>query len=476
MTTLEKPELERWQKIKAFSLYYLNAHILKPFSELLHDDWFKMLGEKYSVLAAPRGFAKSHIFSFFYPLYALLMEGAKDILLVGSSESKTARWVRKIAYELENNPLIIEHFGQQKRQGGKWTTTELELANGSSLLGIGVGANIRGYRPDILLPDDIEDSEHVLSEDQRAKIWEWFWTDALYTLKPTGQIALIGTIEHPLSLINTMLNDEHLSKSWAQKKYQALITDEAGNEQSVWPEQWSTAHLVAEREMNPIAFEQERMNNPVPDSLRPFHDEDIIYYDKLPKGLSYTTTMDPAIATGPKNDFTAIVTVGTDEHGHMYLAEITKKRMLPDETIRELFNHIIEWEPHTVGLETTGFQKMLKIAFELEAKKRHLYPNIKELSWDKSKLGTKKEYRIQALQPLYKRGMIHHARNMKDLRIELLSFPAGRHDDVLDALAYHLDLIEPHKAPKRRDIRPDTYAAFEAKIKGNDRRSIKWHE
>ena len=441
--------LLRWQKLKAFCLYYLNHHIVKPFCPL-HDEWFQMCSEKYTVGAAPRGFAKSSIFMRFYPLFAALHEGPKDIVLVSSTEALVIESMLMIQRELETNPLILDHFGPQKSDE-KWTNTHIRLKNGSVIRAMGSGAKLRGFRPDIVIIDDIENDENVLSEDYRKKTWEWFWKAVMNTVKPTGQVLVAGTILHPLSFISTLLEDEHLNESWTKNKFRALVTDLAGNEHSVWPEQYPTTWLVSKRDMNPTAFEQEYMNNPVPDSLRPFHDEDIQYYDRLPKGLSYTTTMDPAIATNSKNDYTAIVTVGTDEHGNMYIAEVTKKRMLPDESIKELFSHVIQWQPHTVGIETTGFQKMLKTAFELEAKKRHLYPNIVELSWDKSKLGKKKEYRIQALQPLYKRRMIHHARNMKDLRIELLSFPAGQHDDTLDALAYHLDILEPSKASNDRD-------------------------
>ena len=54
-----------------------------------------------------------------------------------------------------------------------------------------------------------------------------------------------------------------------------------------------------------------------------------------------------------------------------------------------------------------------------------------------------KEDRIRALIPLFERGnvLIEYARCL-DLIEELEQFPSGRHDDILDALAYQLDIVK----------------------------------
>ncbi len=71
-------------------------------------------------------------------------------------------------------------------------------------------------------------------------------------------------------------------------------------------------------------------------------------------------------------------------------------------------------------------------------KRRKRYMDIVELraTGDKSS-------RIRGLVPLYKTGIIFHRRTQSpDLEAELLSFPGGKHDDIIDALAYQLQIVD----------------------------------
>ena len=54
-----------------------------------------------------------------------------------------------------------------------------------------------------------------------------------------------------------------------------------------------------------------------------------------------------------------------------------------------------------------------------------------------------KEARIRALQPLFEQGLIEIRRDMTDFVDELLSFPRGKHDDLIDSLSLALDKLLP---------------------------------
>ena len=77
--------IQEWELFEAFCLYYFSHRCPKPFSDM-HKEWFKAVFDTAGVvLAAPRGFAKSHIFSLFLPLYVLLTKPNTKIALIGSS-------------------------------------------------------------------------------------------------------------------------------------------------------------------------------------------------------------------------------------------------------------------------------------------------------------------------------------------------------------------------------------------------------
>jgi hypothetical protein len=54
-----------------------------------------------------------------------------------------------------------------------------------------------------------------------------------------------------------------------------------------------------------------------------------------------------------------------------------------------------------------------------------------------------KEARIRRLQPIMEQGLIEIRKDMTDIEDELLSFPRGKHDDLIDALSYQLDYLVP---------------------------------
>ncbi len=57
--------------------------------------------------------------------------------------------------------------------------------------------------------------------------------------------------------------------------------------------------------------------------------------------------------------------------------------------------------------------------------------------------GRNKEVRIRGIIPRYASGGIFHIEGeCRDLETELLVFPKGAHDDVVDSLAYQNDIAE----------------------------------
>jgi hypothetical protein len=73
-----------------------------------------------------------------------------------------------------------------------------------------------------------------------------------------------------------------------------------------------------------------------------------------------------------------------------------------------------------------------------EQRRREEYFNITEL-----KATGKKEDRIRGLIPMFRNGVIKHRKHMKELEDELLTFPVGKYDDVIDSLAYLQQLLKP---------------------------------
>jgi predicted phage terminase large subunit-like protein len=207
--------------------------------------------------------------------------------------------------------------------------------------------------------------------------------------------------------------------------------------------------------MGSIAFEQELQNNPIPEELRKFKREHLKYYSKQPEECVYTITVDPAIDTKDSADKTAIVVCGTDYDENIFVVEYINKHLLPSEIIEKLFQLYDKYKPRKIGIETVGYQKMLKLEFDKQRLIRRKYPVTVELKSG----GRKKTLRIEALQPRFECGKIFIKRTMPELEQQLLRFPSPRvRDDIIDALAYQLYLIRPSEKPAET-LDPDCFLA-----------------
>lgn len=392
----------------------------------------------------------SSIFSFFYPLYVALENPRTNILLVSATGALAEAMLARSKSELEVSSSLREFYGEQTSNGKKWTNEEIHLQNGSIIMAKGAGKQIRGFRPDLIIADDLETDDIVISSDRRNKFDHWFWTDLLGTTLKHSQIIVVGTILHPESFLAEIINKP--PNPWYTRLYKALKEDGT----SLWPDQWPVDVLHARREeMGSYAFDQEYMNTPIPDDQRTFQPEWIKEFEQEPENCTYFTTIDPAIKTGDKHDYTAIVTCAVDMKQNIYVVDYINRKMLPSETIDKIFEVYEKWDPATIAIESIGYSELLQLNINKRKKETGLYPVIKDLKSG----GVKKNLRIERLQPFAEQGKIHIKKHHHELRTQLLRFPSPRgHDDLIDALSYQLDIIKaPSKVAER--INPECFIA-----------------
>ena len=302
---------------------------------------------------APRGFAKSTICSIVYPLYLALYGIKKDIFLVSATISLAKELLRKVRNELENNTTIVQDFGEMKSD--KWTEDILALKNGCVIRAKGRGFQIRGFRPDIIICDDLEDEEVIYSKEQRDKLEHWFFRTLLPALKPGQNVVYVGTKLHQFSLIAKLQNKEE----FIVRQYKAIVSID-NEEKSIWEELWSLERLTKlRRELGAYAFEAEYQNNPIsleeqpvkPDML----DNVIVRGEKVYSALA----IDPAISEKESSDYRGFsLFERTDEGFREVYSE--KGRWGIDEQIERVINLYEHYRPDRIIIEEVAFQKVFK--------------------------------------------------------------------------------------------------------------------
>jgi len=150
---------------------------------------------------------------------------------------------------------------------------------------------------------------------------------------------------------------------------------------------------------------------------------------------------------------------GMDENYRIYVLDTLKGHWKVAESIDNIFSMFQKWNPSVVGLETVAYQKALKSWLEEKMRERGVFFPITEL---RRNTNESKEFRIKALEPFYRDGLVFHAPWMKSLETELLQFPKGKNDDEIDALASQLDLLVPGDSQGASDIPAGSWeAAFQ---------------
>ena len=403
--------------------------------------------EQRVALAAPRGFAKSTLVCVFYVLHSSLFLKHKDITLISASESLAIEWLRRIRRELETNPMIIKFFGDLRSE--KWTENHLVLSNGVNIRARGAGGQIRGFRPDLIVLDDIETDESVSSEEQRNKLRDWIFKACLNTLLPEGKFIIIGTIISPLALLEEMLTSNN---DWVKRKYRAYKDgiQEEGHE--LWGSLWTHARLQARKaEIGTFSFASEFMNDPVSNETAPIKQHQIRYWKELPQQYSCVIAVDPAYSEDDRADYKVAALIGLDQNMNRYLISYVRTHSPTGEFIDAILNMWLQSRDKCtgIGLPHSGGDKEFFSSFMRKCEERKLYPPVTELknSFTQNNSAVTKRNKmgriIASLQPLFESGKYYINESHSDARDELLALGYSRHDDLVDALSYGEQIISP---------------------------------
>ena len=105
--------------------------------------------------------------------------------------------------------------------------------------------------------------------------------------------------------------------------------------------------------------------------------------------------------------------------------------MNPGETIDAIFNHYIAYKPLVVKVEAIAYQRTLVYWIKKRQEKLNLPFYVEAI---KGMSGSKVD-RIKGLQPYFAASNIMIKSEMEELERELISFPLGAHDDIIDSLS-----------------------------------------
>lgn len=405
----------------------------------------------------PPGSAKSTYASILFPPWYLSNHPDHCIIAASHTAELAEKWGRKV------RNLVAEHKAvlgispaTDLSAAGRW-----EIVSGGEYFAAGVGGSITGRRADLVLIDDpVRGREDAESELIRDKTWDWYKSDLYTRLKPGGRIVLIQTRWHEDDLAGRLLNEMASGgDQWDVVSLPALAieNDPLGREpdQPLWPEWESLDELERKRRaVGPRDWSALYQQRPAPEEGDYFKAEWLRPYVTAPKretlrvygGSDYAVTSDGG-------DYTVHAVVGLDPDGRMYLLDVWRQQAASDRWVEAFCDLVREWKPLGWAEENVQITSGIGPFLDRRQRERKAYCARQQFPTrgDKAQRAQSMRGRM-ALEGLY---VPVNAPWYPEFRAELLSFPAGKHDDQVDALGLVGQLLdvmlvgEKPKAPAR---------------------------
>jgi predicted phage terminase large subunit-like protein len=435
------------------SLYFFSKAVL-GFDKLtfsLHKDVteFLELPDRRKMLVLPRGHYKTTISTISYPMWLSINNPNIRILLASSTTTNAQKMLGLIRAKWERCDMLRWLFPELLPDTGltRWNDScavinrDKDFPEGTyEAIGAGGTAVSRHY--DVIIEDDLVSEDHLISKEQMDKVISWHqYKESLFVSPGKGLDVLIGTRWAHYDLLSHVMETEH-----DRVRYVRSATE---NGVPIFPEEFTLQEL--ERlltVMGPYRYSCQYLNDPTQDTARKFEEGWLRYYEFLPtQPLAFYVACDPAASVfkagggvAKDSDYTAIVTIGVDVTGNIFVADIVCDRIGVDEFIYELFRVVETYHPIKVGIETNAFQRALLFPIKAEMKRSNQYFSIVEL---KASRAATKQLRILALQPYFANGSLFVRKEHKEFLHEYRLFPLAKHDDVLDALSYVVQMHRP---------------------------------
>lgn len=434
------------------------------------------------MLFMPPRSGKSELASIRFPAWHLGHNPEHEIMNVGYNldlPMKFSRRVREIIRAPEYRPLFPEtDLDPQSQSVEAWNTTK-----GGGLMAAGVGGGITGKGAHILTIDDpIKNQEEADSILVRDKIWDWYLSTAYTRLAPGGGVLIILTRWSDDDLAGRVLQAARsadgadqfevvsypaISTSYEYRNRTTFVVtrseaplDDPEQEllrepgQALHPARYDLDYLKRlKNTLQPRMWASLYQQDPVPDEGAYFTKDSLRFTPSfaVESDVRLYTAWDFAIGEKQTNDWTVGITVAQDVHDNLYVVDMVRFRGDSFVIVESMLDMMVKWGqvqdcPYLVGVEDGQIWRAVKPLLEKRMRERLLYPPIEVMKPMSDKMA-----RARPLQGRMQQGKVLFLNDrawVEEAVKELLRFPAGVHDDIVDAMAWVVQLSI-GKAPPR---------------------------
>ena len=225
-------EIAGFVSIAVFAKTHLPDYTRLPFGKH-HKSFFEAIprgerGHKVNILA-PRGSSKSTVITVFYPLHCIYykslyeefgMKFEKYILILSRSYGNAMDRIKDIKTEIETRESF-QHLRGDETWGEKRSITSNDILLVPQSRGGKVrGSLYKGFRPTLVLPDDLDDIDSIRNPNTLQKDEDWFNSDLMECGDADTNFICVDTVKGERAIANQL----RYRPAWRNVFIQAIPT------------------------------------------------------------------------------------------------------------------------------------------------------------------------------------------------------------------------------------------------------------
>lgn len=426
---------------------YLSDYVQYKMADF-HKDIFAITEDeniKLAVICSFRGSGKSTLMTLSYPLWAVLGKPQKKFIVLISQTAEQAKLhFRNLKRELETNELLKRDLGPFQEQD-EWNACSLVIPRyNAKIIAVSKEQSFRGirhgrYRPDLILADDLDNSDSIRTQEARDLTYNWFTSEVLPLGDQNTKTIIVANLLHQDSLVMRLKNEMESDARMGIFRQYPLLDEDNGNK-IAWPGKYKDMTAIEQEKLkigNIYVWYREYLLRIVDDREPVIKKEWIEYYDELPtilRGQShcYVTGIDPALGEDEENDPTAMINalvVGEGKDQIIYILPYSINRKMGLSQIIETTNDIRQAygsdHSHRFYVEEVALQGHITTALQRE--------NINAFGVPIHNKDKRTRLELTGVK-IYNKKIKFPRQGFEEPLKQILDFGVAKHDDLVDGL------------------------------------------
>lgn len=480
MAKVNKIAIKEWAESSLYNFIKLVAphRMLGAVHEELIAWWTRQDAKDNQLVLLPRDHQKSAMIAYRVAYHLTLYPDTTVLYISATSDlaEKQLKFIKDILTSDIYRFYWPEMVNKDVNSRERWTTDEIsidhpvrkaESIRDATIKAVGLTSNITGLHCTLAVLDDMVVPSNAYTKTGRELVNSLY--SQLASVNTSSVEWVVGTRYHPDDLYKYLIDmteyytDED-GNDVEVPVYETFERTVETNGEFLWPRQRRTdgklfgfdERVLARKKakyLDVTQFYAQYYNNPNSDENQAIDRSKFQYYDRAKlrnlsgswyfddEMLSIFAGIDFAFSISEKSDFTAIVVVGLDSKGNIYVLDIMRFKTIK---ISVMYDNLMtlyrKWGFRKLRAEVTVAQKAV-----VEQFKDFMRGQGAAIAIDENRpIKNKEERMLAALQPRYENNSIWHYKggNCQVLEEELL-LAHPEHDDVKDVLASVLEIAVP---------------------------------